>query len=219
MMRAFRTPDDTARSKFEVEISMPKLTDVDATRMRLVQAAWRVIATEGIQAASLRRVAREADCTTGLITHYFADKNDLVTSAYRQVLNTMLLDATEAIAAEDHLAEKILAAIEAIEPGRPALKEFTVVLINFWAAAAFNPTFAEYCKQDYRRWWGLLRTVIQSGVDKEELKKDVNVDMLVDLLTLVSDGLGVGMTLTPGHYPKHYRAAIVRQILEPHLRK
>ena len=198
---------------------MPKLTDADATRMRLVKAAWRVIATEGIQAASLRRVAAEANCTTGLITHYFADKNDLVTSAYRQVLNTMILDATEAIAGEDHVAEKLLAAIEAIEPTRAALKEFTVVLINFWAAAAFNPTFAEYCKQDYVRWWELIHGVIQKGVDKGELKKDVNVDMLVDLLTLVSDGLGVGMTLTPGHYPRHYRAAIVRQLMAPHLRR
>jgi AcrR family transcriptional regulator len=198
---------------------MPKLTDADAMRMRLVKAAWRVIATEGIQAASLRRVALEANCTTGLITHYFTDKNDLVTSAYRQVLDMMISDAITAIAGSDHVADKLLAAIEAIEPARAALKELTVVLINFWAAAAFNATFAAYCKQDYLRWWKLIRIVIEEGVKKGELRKDVNVDMLVDLLTLVSDGLGVGMTLTPGHYPKHYRAAIVRQILAPHLRR
>ena len=91
-------------------------------------------------------------------------------------------------------------------------------MINFWAAAAFNPTFAEYCKQDYVRWWDLIRGVVQEGVNRGEFKKDVNVAMLVDLLTLVSDGLGVGMTLTPGHYPRHYRAAIVRQLLAPLLR-
>lgn len=198
---------------------MPKVTDAEATRMRIVKAAWRVIASEGIQAASLRRVAMEANCTTGLITHYFADKNDLVTSAYREVLNTMISDAREAIAGEDRLADKLLAAIEAIEPTRAALKEFTIVLINFWAAAAYSPTFAEYCKQDYSRWWELIRKVFQEGINKGELREESDVDMLVDLLTLVSDGLGVGMILTPGHYPRHYRARIIRQILAPHLRR
>ena len=107
-------------------------------------------------------------CIRDSITHYFVDKNDLVTSAYRQVLDTMIWDATEAIAGEDHVAEKLLAAIEAIEPTRAALKEFTVILINFWAAAAFNPTFAEYCKQDYVRWWDLIRGVVQEGVNRGE---------------------------------------------------
>ena len=40
-----------------------------------------VIATEGLRGATLRRVAAEAGCTTGALTHYFADRQALLTAA------------------------------------------------------------------------------------------------------------------------------------------
>jgi TetR/AcrR family transcriptional repressor of bet genes len=197
---------------------MPKITDAEATKTRLVHAAWKVIATEGIEAATLRRVALEDGCTTGLITHYFSDKNELVTCAYRKVLDMMIADATEAIAAHDRVAEKLLAAIEAIEPTEPAVKDFTVVLMNFWAAAAYNPTFAQHCRDDYKRWRTLISDVVRAGIESGELREDTDIRMLTDILTLLSDGLSVGMTLTPTVYPAKHRQAIILRTLEPYLR-
>lgn len=196
---------------------MPKITDAEATRNRLVRAAWQVIASEGIEAATLRRVAREDGCTTGLITHYFRDKNELVTCAYRRVLDMMLADATAAIATHDNLTQRLLAAIEAIEPTRADTGQFTVVLMNFWAAAAFNSTFAQHCREDYQRWRMLVSGVIVSGIESGELRKDTDVRTLTDILTLLSDGLSVGMTLTPRNYPPKHRRTIILKILSSFL--
>ena len=53
---------------------------------RLARAAsWDVIAREGLKAATLRRVADEAACTTGALTHYFADRKSLLIDALRAV--------------------------------------------------------------------------------------------------------------------------------------
>lgn len=198
---------------------MPKITDAEATKSRLVRAAWKVIANEGIEAATLRRVAAEDGCTTGLITHYFGDKNELVTCAYREVLDIMIEDATQAIAAQSTVTEKLLAAVEAIEPTRPELREFTIVLINFWAAAAFNPTFAQHCRDDYKRWRTLVSSVIAAGIESGQLRQDTDVKMLTDILTLLSDGLSVGMTLTPTIYSPKHRREIILQTLEPFIRR
>jgi AcrR family transcriptional regulator len=198
---------------------MPKITDSEATKTKLVRAAWSVIAAEGIQAASLRRVAIEAGCTTGLITHYFVDKNELVTYAYRKVLDKMIADATAQIDREDTVARKLLAAVEAVEPTRPEHRDLTIVLMNFWAAAAFNPTFAEHCRRDYKRWRDLISQAIRDGVRSAELRPDTDVRMLTDLLTLVSDGLSVGMTLTPAAYPRGHRHAIISQVIRPYMRE
>ncbi len=196
---------------------MARVTDLEATKTRLVQAAWTVIATEGIEAATLRRVATQAGCTTGLITHYFEDKNELVTVAYRRVLDMMIKDAAEAIASASGIAEQLRAAIEAIEPVRAGTREFTIVLMNFWAAAAVNPEFARHCRDDYRRWRRLIERVIRVGVAQGELRADTDVRALDDLLTLVSDGLSVGMTLTPAAYPARRRHALIGHILAPFL--
>ena len=46
---------------------MPKQVDHAARRRELVEASWEVIASEGIEGTTLRKVAAAADCTTGRI--------------------------------------------------------------------------------------------------------------------------------------------------------
>ncbi len=57
---------------------MPKVVDGDERRVELANAAIRVIARAGLGAATVREVAAEAGWTTGGLTHYFADKRELL---------------------------------------------------------------------------------------------------------------------------------------------
>jgi AcrR family transcriptional regulator len=198
---------------------MPKIVDVEATRMRIVRATWAVIKSEGIQSVSMRRVAKQANCTTGLITHYFRDKDELVTHAYRVVLDKMIADATLSVQRERSVSERLLAAVEAIEPTNAEMKEFTVVLMNFWGQAAFNEAYAARCRQDYRRWRDIIGRVVKEGIASGELYPHTDVRAVTDIITLLSDGLSVGMTLTPNAYPAERRRALIRGILAPYIRK
>jgi AcrR family transcriptional regulator len=58
---------------------MPGPVDSDERRAQLGAAAARVIARAGIAGATMREVAAEAGWTTGALTHYFADKRELLT--------------------------------------------------------------------------------------------------------------------------------------------
>jgi AcrR family transcriptional regulator len=196
---------------------MPKVVDVEATKMRIVKAAWDVIATKGIQSVSMRRVASAAGCTSGLITHYFADKDELITYAYVVVLDKMIADAAMRVSEEHSVRDKLWAAVEAIEPSTPAMKQLTIVLMNFWAQAAFNPAFAARCRQDYKRWRALITHTIREGIGAGELRRDTDIQALTDTITLLSDGLSVGMTLTPTLYSARHRRTILFGILQPYL--
>jgi AcrR family transcriptional regulator len=196
---------------------MPKIVDAEATRMRIVQATWDVITTEGMQSVSMRRVANAAGCTSGLITHHFRDKDELITYAYETVLNEMIDNAALRVSEERRLCDKLWAAVEAIEPTTPRLKQLTVVLINFWAQAAFNPGFAARCRQDYKRWRALISRTIRDGIEARELRPDTDVQALTDTITLLSDGLSVGMTLTPTLYSESHRRTILLGVLRPYL--
>lgn len=198
---------------------MPKIVDVEASKMRIVRATWSVIAAEGIQSVSMRRVATQAGCTTGLITHYFRDKDELVTYAYRVALDRMLTDAATEVAKQRGVSDRLLAAVEAIEPSDKQMKQLTIVLMNFWGQAAFNSAYAARCRQDYRRWRRLIARVVAQGIDSGELRAETDVRVLTDLITLLSDGLSVGMTLTPKAYPGAHRRTIIRGILQPFIRE
>jgi len=61
-----------------VRTAMPKIVDHDERREALCLAAAQLIHSEGLEAATVRAIARAASCSTGVLAHYFADKDDLV---------------------------------------------------------------------------------------------------------------------------------------------
>ena len=60
---------------------MPKQVDHDERREELAAALWRLVMREGIEAASIRRVAAEAGWSTGSLRHYFATQSELLAFA------------------------------------------------------------------------------------------------------------------------------------------
>ena len=65
---------------------MPRIVDVDVRRAELTDATARVIARSGIEAATMREIAAEAGWTTGALTHYFADKRELLLATFQSSL-------------------------------------------------------------------------------------------------------------------------------------
>ena len=60
---------------------MPKAVDHNERREALLAAVWRVIARDGLERATVRTIAEETGWSTGVLAHYFADKEDILTSA------------------------------------------------------------------------------------------------------------------------------------------
>lgn len=56
-----------------------------ATRARIVDAALRLFAKRGYEAATMRDIAEAADCSLGLAYRYFSGKDALVLELYRRL--------------------------------------------------------------------------------------------------------------------------------------
>jgi AcrR family transcriptional regulator len=86
------SPTKPARRSFQ-------RASVDSRREDLIQAALKLIADGGAQAATVRAIAAEAGVTAGLIRHYFSSKEDLVRAAYQHLMGGFT--ATSANVAND----------------------------------------------------------------------------------------------------------------------
>ena len=75
-------------------------------RLEVAAAAWRVIVREGLERASMRAIAQEMSCTTGVVMHYFRNKEELILFALHQV-TARLQAAIEAVPVPAAGAEKI----------------------------------------------------------------------------------------------------------------
>jgi len=62
---------------------MPKIVDPDQRRTAVICACTRQIAKGGLANVTLRSVARAGGWTTGMVNHYFADKDDLLRATYK----------------------------------------------------------------------------------------------------------------------------------------
>jgi AcrR family transcriptional regulator len=57
---------------------MPKVVDHEKRRRDIAEAMWRVIARDGLDAASSRTVAAEAGWSLGAVRHYFGTQHELL---------------------------------------------------------------------------------------------------------------------------------------------
>ncbi|NEO18781.1 MAG: TetR family transcriptional regulator [Moorea sp. SIO4A1] len=81
-------------------------------RLEVSEAAWRVIVREGLDRTSMRAIAQELGCTTGVVTHHFRDKQELILFALNQVtqrLQKTMQTATEHARGVDRLVEMLSA--------------------------------------------------------------------------------------------------------------
>lgn len=83
---------------------MRKQVAPDERRRELAQAVWRVIRREGVEHASVRRVAQEAGCSTGSLRHYFTTQSELLMFAMRMVIERVEERIAAAPRPEDPLA-------------------------------------------------------------------------------------------------------------------
>jgi AcrR family transcriptional regulator len=167
--------------------------DHDARKRELLDASLALVASEGIEAATLRRLARAADCTTGAITYYFEGRDALLVAMLRRAHQTtgarMLRAAGRGASPRDRLWAVLMEALP-LDPER--LAEWRVWLA-FWGAAAGNPALVEENLARYAEWRALLQTLVR---DLAETQADL--PLRVDALMGLIDGFGLQIALSKG---------------------
>ncbi len=165
---------------------MPKAVDPEEKRAELVEASWQVIADEGLRAATLRRVAAEAGCSTGQLTHYFSGRRALLIDALRSAhyrAGARMADA--ATRAPGDLARLEAVLLEALPLDQTRLREWRLWLA-FWAESMNDTDLAVENARRYAEWRELLIARVRPLVRTRQ-QADHEVDQLIALV----DGLGL----------------------------
>jgi AcrR family transcriptional regulator len=124
---------------------MPARIDPVQRRGHIVEAALRLVVTEGLSAATFRRVAAESHLNIGSVRHYFADHESLVVAVVTEAGNRMgqrLVKHTppescDVIEQRQHL----LALLEELVPLDEERHREAVILMEVIAASRTTPAF------------------------------------------------------------------------------
>ena len=192
---------------------MPKKVDPVAQRLSLAKAGLAVIAAEGLEAATLRRIAAHAGCTTGTVTHYFPDRSALLRAALDAACQTTARRMYQsALDAPTHL-EKFEALLREAVPLDDERRAEARVWLAFWGAASEDPALIAVHERRMADWRGLIRAVLLPLLNP---KADVDHEVLT--LCALVDGLCVRGALCPENAAeKHARAAEIERVLDFHV--
>ena len=166
---------------------MPKKVDREEKRLEFISASVDVIATEGLSAATLRRIAEVASCTTGSLTHYFDSRKVLILETLRSVHRSAgrrMANAVDSGGTDHDIL--LLVLLESLPLDDVRLKEWRVWLA-FWAASMDDKELTKENARRYNEWFDLVRSLLEPLIKTKNLDKKCR-----EIITLI-DGLGVGI--------------------------
>jgi len=188
---------------------MPKIVDIDERRAELAAAAAQLIARVGVGAVTLREVAAEAGWTTGVLTHYFADKRELLLFTFRSSMARRA--ATRGTRAARSPLEALVQSVERALVVDEDSRRHWMVMIACSAQAAGDRELADAQRDAYREFRGRVTELVErSGIAGEEEAMAV-----AERLIAVADGIAVQALFDPASWPARRQVVALHAIIDP----
>ncbi|MDC0359584.1 TetR/AcrR family transcriptional regulator [Acidimicrobiales bacterium] len=177
---------------------MPRYVDHAERRQAIVEAAWALIADEGYEAVTIRRLAQELGGATGRITNFFSTKDDILiavldelTASHQSGLAQLSTALDGAGADLDLIASAI---VESLPLDDDRIRDWKIWLV-FWSRASISPVIAQQHQEVYAAWRSRLASALSvvAGSGQQVTALQQRAEQLLAFI----DGLGVHLLIEP----------------------
>jgi AcrR family transcriptional regulator len=175
----------------------PKVGMGPVRREQIVRATVRCLARDGYTRLTMKKVAREAGVSQGILHYYFADKRAILTAT----LDAVSRDLDRRVAAAQSRtgrdpAARLRALVRAcleVAVGRP---EFWVVFVEFWGEMMYDRRLREVNADVYDRTRRLIARLIAEGIRAGRFRP-VNPARAAAVVLGLVDGVSLQLTFDP----------------------
>ena len=178
------------------------MVDHEERRREVTQIAARLIARQGVGAASVRAIAREAGCSTAVVSYYFKDKRELMLATYRQALEDTMRLARRRCRRGLPLAE----VLEAFMPIERRRRDNWKVWLAFWGVAVADEPFMTEQQHRSREARALFAELIGEAIpiaDAERRAAEAR------RLVVFISGLATQAAYDPAEWPAELQRALL----------
>ena len=182
----------------------------DDRRIEVANAAWRVIVREGLDRASMRAIAQELGSSTGVVTHYFRDKEALILFALERVFENVL-EAMKACAKGHQGIARLEQMIFLALPLEASDKDDWKV----WVAFLGYSIGREHLVREHQKRYDVLRHMLVQELAALQTAKLIRADLDLTLeanaLIALVDGISTGVVLYPEQFSAEQQQYLVRR--------
>jgi len=175
---------------------VPKIVDHVHKRKIIAETAWKIIETEGIERASIRRIASEAGMSTGALRHYFSNQDELLLFIMEYFL-ARGRERSENISWSTNplnaVRETLLELVPVNQDKQTETGVWLVFAIRSLTSAALNAKKDELTEGEYILMEALLEILIKAGY----INKTINIEIETLRLAVIIEGLSIHALLRP----------------------
>lgn len=184
----------------------------DDRRIEVANAAWRVIIREGLDRASMRAIAQELGSSTGVVTHYFRDKEELTLFALERVFENTLESIKACVKEQqgiDRLEQMLCLALPLETRDRSDWK--------VWVAFLGYSIGREHLIQEHQKRYDILRQLLVKELADLQtarlIRADLDLTFEANALIALVDGISTGVVI----YPKQFSAEQQQYLVRRHI--
>jgi TetR/AcrR family transcriptional repressor of bet genes len=186
---------------------MPRVVDHEQRRDQVAEVAERVIAAHGLE-TGVRDVARAGGWSTSVVTHYFADKRELLEYTLRRTIERAVVRIEVRVAAGQ---SRLLATLEENLPLDRRRQNQCRIFIAFWGRAVHDPTLGEHQRRRHERFRSSLVDALAQVVPLRGHR--LNLDLEARRLFSLIDGIAVQALFEPAEWPAQLQIELVNRHL------
>jgi AcrR family transcriptional regulator len=170
--------------------------DREAKSGELIEAARYVIAREGYAGASLRKVAARAGCSTGAVTYYFANKEEMVAKVAHA-----LFDEFDGWLSDQPSTIDIRAIFDRMILWTASRKgDAWLVAFQLLVRAASDSSLAAIIQKRNAQFRRKLTSLLESGQAQGVIRADIPADLLADQVCAMGDGWTMMFPVEPERF-------------------
>lgn len=176
---------------------MPKQVNHEERKLIIAEATWKVIIDKGIEGATVRSIADEANLSIGALRHYFTSQEELLIFAWELVkekVTNRILAMYETDMSLDELLVRFC--LELIPLHTQSQAEMTV-----WFNFISNAQYRHHFQQDDGILLGLTN-VMKMLESNGRLKPTIEREDETETLYALVDGLAIHCMFTPDRLTK-----------------
>ena len=170
--------------------------DSQVRRRELAEAVWRVVLRDGVESASVRKVAAEAGLSTGSLRHVFPSQSELLTFAMQLVIDEVArrIENVERSGDVADVVEHQLRSLLVLDEESRAIFE---IWLAFSTRARVDRSLRPLRDETHARVRELCRQALEALRSAGRLRLDLDVAGEAERLHALVDGLAMHGTLDP----------------------
>ncbi|MGG4488114.1 TetR/AcrR family transcriptional regulator [Metabacillus idriensis] len=175
---------------------MPKLIDHDKRKIQLAEVTWKVISEEGIEQATVRKIASAAGLSVGALRHYFSSQSELLSYSMELVSERVRQRASAKTYNGnplDIVKESISELLPADDERRIEMEVWLAFSVKMLVDAKLRPLSENVYQEMHDGLGQVLQLLSKLGMLKDELDMDDELNRLHALV----DGLALHHLLHP----------------------